>query len=81
MADNDRALQRGERVEALMRVTNLDRPEAEAAIAAADGEDIRDITGPDGRALTTAQRRRLGLGRTLTPIVHPVPSASKPRSQ
>ena len=60
-------MSREEEIEEVMRRTNLLYPEAAAVVARRHGQDVSEITGPDG-PLTEEQRRRLGLGRSLAAI-------------
>jgi hypothetical protein len=55
---------REEEIEEVLRRTNLLYPEPAAVVARLHGEDVSEITGPDG-PLTEEQRRRLGVGQSL----------------
>lgn len=65
-------MSRDEEIKEVMRRTNLRYPEAAALVARRYGEDVSDITGPDG-PLTDEQRRRLGLGQSLADVLDSEP--------
>jgi hypothetical protein len=75
-------MSRDEEIPEVMRRTNLHYPEAAALVARRYGEDVSDLTGPDG-LLTDEQRCRLGLGRSLEDIAestNPPPGNPRPGS-